>query len=104
MRESPFGFHYDWSDLRPIRALMFCLYAAQLLGAIAGYYGLEAPKAFDRLWTGAVLASLPGYLAGCVVQYLLRAQRFAEHGRMIARIGLIATFLSVLGLSMHLNR
>ncbi|QQP94898.1 hypothetical protein [Lysobacter enzymogenes] len=99
MRQSRFWFDYDRADLRRIRPLRLTLYAALALGAVAGYYGLEAPKAFDRLWTGLVLAFLPGYLVGCAVQWLLRPQRFAEHGRIIAWLGLISAFTSAVGVS-----
>lgn len=94
MRESQFGFQYDWADLKPIRPLMWAVVAAQLIGSVLGYRELVEGDAFDKIWTGGALASFPGYVVGCALQFLIRRQRFAEHGRMIWHTGLLAALLS----------
>ncbi|QWP77643.1 hypothetical protein J5226_04320 [Lysobacter sp. K5869] len=101
MRETPYGFHYSWSDLEPIRPLTLTVFATQLAGSALGYFGLPVESAFDRIWIGGAFATLPGYLAGCAVQYLVQPQRFDEHALMIKRFGGIAVALSVVALCVY---
>lgn len=97
MHESKFGFEYYWSDLQPIRPLVWVVIAAQLAGSVLGYTELSMPDALDRIWTGGAIASFPGYLAGCAVQALMRPGSFREHRVMLRRLGLLAALMSVSG-------
>ncbi|KRB07767.1 hypothetical protein [Lysobacter sp. Root690] len=97
MHESKFGFEYHGSDLQPIRPLVWVVTAAQLAGGVLGYTELSMPDAFDRIWTGGAMASLPGYLAGCALQALMRPGSFPAHRVMLLRLGLLAALVSVAG-------
>ena len=95
MKESPFGFQYSWQDLQPVRPLFVITLAAQLIGAAIGFHLDTYTEWFDNVWTGAALATFPGYLFGLGVQYRINAKRISENKIMVRRMGLVALLLSV---------
>lgn len=95
MRDTQLGFHYSWSDLRPVRPLVLAVLLAELVGAAIGWSSLSAPSGFVRLWFGAALSALPGFALGLIAQWLSGRERFATHPVLIRRIGLIATLLTL---------
>lgn len=102
---SPFGFHYRWQDIQPIRPLVLTVAAAQLGGAVLGYLALAgALTAFDRVWIGGAAATLPGYLIGCAVQYLAAPRPWTEHRLMIQRLGMLAILFSALALCVYRSK
>ncbi|QWF17179.1 hypothetical protein [Lysobacter capsici] len=102
MRDTQLGFHYSWSDLRPVRPLVLAVLLAELVGAAIGWSSLSAPSGFVRLWFGAALSALPGFALGLIVQWLSARERFATHPVLIRRIGLIATLLTTLAAGLML--
>lgn len=94
MRESQFGFHYTWEDMRPVRPLIVTVVAVQILGAIAGLVASVFPSWFANLWGGAALVTFPGYLLGLLIQRQVNVERIREHIVMVRRMGLIALALT----------
>jgi hypothetical protein len=104
MQESPFGFRYSWSDLQPVRPLMYCVLGSQLAGALCswGLYNTPADT-FTKLWIGGALATFPGFLLGLAVQWQVRPAALSENATMIRRLGLIAMLLCVAAAAMLLG-
>lgn len=102
MKESAFGFEYDWGDLQPIRPLMWVLIAAQALGGALGLLMPHFPNWFESLWFGAAVATLPGFLVGLPVQAWCRPGSLGEHKVMVRRLGLVAVVLTVYAFAMPL--
>ena len=94
MKESPFGFSYNWADMQPVRPLIVTVLIFQIAGAIAGFVASVYPSWFANLWAGGALATLPGYLLGLLVQRQVNAQRIQEHIVMVRRLGLISLALT----------
>jgi hypothetical protein len=94
MKESPFGFEYNWDDLRPIRALAIVSLVFQLFGAAIGLWTARYPSWFANLWAGGALATFPGFAIGLFIQQAMRPGSLVENKVMVRRMGLIALALS----------
>ena len=102
MKESPFGFEYTWSDLRPVRALAVTVVMAQFAGAVTGIAAPRFPSWFESMWFAAALATFPGFLLGLAVQARVKPGSLSENRVMVRRLGLIAALLFVFALAMPL--
>lgn len=100
MKESQFGFEYSWSDLQPVRALAVTVYAAQVMGALAGLAFPRFPGWFESLWFSAALCTFPAFIIGLVIQSKLRPGSLMENKVMVRRLGLVAAALSVFAVAM----
>ena len=95
MRESPFGFHYSWQDLQPVRPLFVTVLLAQMIGAGICLLIAPLPQWFDNLWMGGALCTFPGYLIGLPIQIRIRRRSVEENKVMVRRMGYIAFALTV---------
>lgn len=80
--------------MKPLLPLYFAMAVAQVLGAVAGVWLGRAPSWLENLWAGAALATLPGYLAGCVVQKRFGPSALAMQAGTVRRIGVAALVLA----------
>lgn len=103
MRESQFGFSYSFADLWQVPILSGLVIAGELVGAAIGYFSLPSPDAFMRVWLGGVLALIPAYPLGLLLQWKLQPERLAANAVMVRRLGLIAALLGSVGLGMWLT-
>lgn len=94
MKESTGGFKYDWAELQPVRALALVVCVGQTLGAIGGLLWARFPQAFENLWHGAALATLPAFLVGLAVQARLKPGSLRENRALLCRFALVAVLLS----------
>jgi hypothetical protein len=95
MKESPFGFQYDWGDLEPVRALFITVLIAQVIAAAVGLWLAVYPSWFDNVWAGATLATFPAFLLGLPIQHFWRPGALSEHRVLVGRMGLVALVLSL---------
>ena len=100
MKESPFGFSYSWADMKPIRHLTVAVHCCQAIGALCGYLFGTNHDAFMRIWSGAALASFPGFLLGFVLQRIVRPSGISENRTMVWRLGAIALILTLAAILM----
>jgi hypothetical protein len=100
MRESQFGFSYSWADLAPIRALVLVVLVAQLVCMLLGVVYAPHVEWFHRLWFGGAIATFPAFLAGLLVQSLVRPGSVGRNAVIVRRLGLIAAVLSLAALLM----
>lgn len=100
MKETPFGFEYSWSDLKPVRVLAVTVLVAQVAGAALGFTFQRFPDWFESVWFGAALATFPAFLVGLVAQAGVRPGSIAENATMVRRLGLIALFLTFFAIAM----
>ena len=96
MKESPFGFEYNWDDLRPIRPLMVAVLVAQVVGSLFGLWFSKYPDWFENLWVGAALATFPGFLIGVPLQKWLSPNSLSENRVMVRRMALLALLFTVI--------
>lgn len=80
-----------------LRVLYRTLLAAQTAGAVCGVVARHAPTVFEQLWTGAAVATLPGYLVGW--WWLRRRPDFMIHRTDVARVGLAAAAFALAGIA-----
>lgn len=71
----------------------------QILGAWDLHASYNLPSLFERLWAGGAVVSLPGFVAGLIVQYNVRPSVLAEKRMTVLLIGAIATLLTLVGLA-----
>ena len=95
MKESRFGFEYDWGDLEPVRPLFVTVLIAQVIAAAFGLWLKVYPSWFDNVWAGAALATFPGFLIGLPIQYFLRPGSLSEHRVLVRRMSLVTLVLSL---------
>lgn len=100
MRETPFGFEYSWSDLRPVRVLAVTVFVAQAIGAGLGFTFQRFPDWFESVWFGAALATFPAFIVGLAAQARVRPGSIGENATMVRRLGLIALLLSTVAVAM----
>jgi hypothetical protein len=100
MRESQFGFEYTWSDLRPIRALVIVVLAAQLVCMVVGLAYAPHTDWFHRLWFGGAIATFPAFVVGLFVQTWLRPGSIGENIVVVRRLGFIAALLTLVAFFM----
>lgn len=100
MKESPFGFEYDWEDLRPIHPLCISILVAQILGGVVGLSVNHFPNWLDNLWMGGASASFPGFLIGIPIQLRMLPGSIRDNYVMVRRGGMLALVFSVAGLFM----
>lgn len=100
MKETPFGFEYSWSDLKPVRVLAVTVVAAELVGAALGFTFQRFPDWFESVWFGAAVATFPAFLVGLAAQARVRPGSIAQNATMVRRLGLITLLLSVVALAM----
>lgn len=103
MRESQWGFSYSFSDMWQVPILSSLVIAGELGGAAIGYFSLPSPEAFTRLWLGGVLALIPAFPLGLLLQWKLQPERLAAHAVMVRRLGLIAALLVAVALCVCLT-
>jgi len=81
-----------------LRVLYRTLLAAQLAGAVIGLAFAPLPAIVDNVWTGAALATLPGYLLGALWLRHRRRAEYVAHRTNVARVGLAAVVFAVAGI------
>ena len=94
MTARPFKVSYSWSELAPVRPLCVTTLVAQLIGAGVGLSTFGTTHFFEALWLGGSLATFPGFLAGLVVQRILRPGSLARNRQMVLFMGTVAFFLT----------
>ena len=95
MKEYPFGFEYNWEDLRPIRPLAVVVLITQTVGSLLGLWLWKYPELFENLLVGGAAASFPGYIAGMALQKYLQPNSLSKNKVMVRRLGFVALLLSV---------
>lgn len=100
MKESPFGFQYSWSDLKPVRVLAITVVVAQLIGAVLGFAFQRFPGWFESAWHGAALATFPAFLVGLWAQARVHPGSIGGNPVMVRRLGLIALLLTAFAVAM----
>jgi hypothetical protein len=100
MTETPFGFNYTWSDLKPVKILASTAFISQAIGAGFSYFSNHSPNWFESLWFGGALATLPGFLVGLLLQHMATPGRLSEHRVMVQRYGFISAALTAVALAM----
>lgn len=98
MKDPQFEFRYSWRDLRPVCVLTNTVAAFQIIGAVCGYSFIGEHDAFSKIWTGAALATFPGFVIGYLFQKRVSAEGLAGNGVMVGRFGLIALFLTMIAI------
>jgi hypothetical protein len=84
--------------MRPLKPLYAAMMVAQVAGAVLGLWLARHGTWFEDLWTGAALATLPGYLVGVQAQKRWSPANLLANAATVRRIGLAAVvlFLAVL--------
>jgi hypothetical protein len=98
MTESPFGFRYNWEDLRPIHPLMRTVIAVQILGMAFGYFLDIFPSWQENVLLFAVLLTFPGFLLGLLIQIKLHPGSVTLNKVMVRRGGLVSLLFFAVGL------
>jgi hypothetical protein len=101
MQESPFGFHYTWTDLQPVRALAITVLVAQVIGAVFGLIFGQQSTWGEQIWCGGAIATFPAFLVGLVIQSRLRPGSIGQNLVMVRRMGLIALLFSIIAVFME---
>lgn len=103
MRESQFGFSYEWRDLKPIRATTLLVIGAQIAGGLISVVLKLAEPLLFGVWIGAALLTFPAYIAGIAWQAMRSQEPLKPHRRMILRLGGISLVLSVVAVLLLLK-
>lgn len=98
-----FALSVSAEELERVPALYRTMLVVQTLGAIAGLALLQLDDWVFRLFCGAFLATLPGFILGLPVQAHFRPGTFSENRTMVIRFGFIALAATLAGLVMLLG-
>jgi hypothetical protein len=100
MKESPFGFEYNWADLQPIRLLMIVVVSFQVAGAMVGLWVAHYSEWFSNLWAGGATATFPGFLVGFIAQRAKDPTSISSNKVMVRRLCVLSLFLSLVAFLM----
>lgn len=96
MEESQFGFSYNWSDLKPVRALAVTVVSAQAIGAVLGLLFFHHSSWIKDIWLGVAILMFPAFLVGLVLQSRIRPGSIGENKVMVRRLGMICMMLTLI--------
>ena len=98
MTDPGFKLSYTWEDLRPVHPLFITVLIAEAIGAFSNLLLQGFGDWFATIWVGAALSTVPGFLAGLLVQSRLRPGSVGVNRSVVIYMAVVVLLLFVCGL------
>lgn len=93
MSNSPLHLSLTKEALAPVRAVYWVVCGSQVVGMAIAFMVWSDRRGVEAMWTGAALATLPGFLFGLAFQNLLHPSSLAKNSAVLVRMGILSLML-----------